>query len=87
MKIAIVCDWLVTLGGAEKVLGEMFQCFPDADLFAVIDFLENDQRKFILNKTAKTSFIQKLPWAKTKYRGYLPLMPLAIEQLICLITT
>ncbi len=81
MKIAIVCDWLVTLGGAEKVLGEMFQCFPEADLFAVIDFLENDQRKFILNKTAKTSFIQKLPWAKTKYRGYLPLMPLAIEQL------
>jgi glycosyltransferase involved in cell wall biosynthesis len=28
----------------------------------------------------KTSFIQRLPYAKKKYRGYLPLMPLAIEQ-------
>lgn len=80
MKVAIVCDWLVTLGGAEKVLGEMFKCYPDADLFAVVDFLEDHQRDFLLNKKAKTTFIQKLPFAKTKYRSYLPLMPLAIEQ-------
>jgi glycosyltransferase involved in cell wall biosynthesis len=81
MKIAIVCDWLVTLGGAEKVLAQLFQCFPDADLFAVIDFLEPHQRDFLLHKTSKTTFIQKLPFAKKKYRSYLPLMPLAIEQL------
>lgn len=81
MKIAIVCDWLVTLGGAEKVLGEMLQCFPSADLFTVIDFLDNDKRDFLLNKTATTSFIQTLPFAKKKYRSYLPLMPIAIEQL------
>lgn len=81
MKIAIVCDWLVTLGGAEKVLGEMLQCFPDADLFSVVDFLEDDQRDFLLQKKVKTTFIQKLPFAKKKYRSYLPLMPLAIEQL------
>lgn len=81
MKIAIVCDWLVTLGGAEKFLGELFKCFPDADLFAVIDFLDKDQRKLILNKSAKTTFIQNFPFAKKKYRSYLPFMPLAIEQL------
>src|SRR3990167_6803183 len=81
MKIAIVCDWLVTLGGAEKVLAEMFTCFPDADLFAVVDFLPDDKRDFVLHKRAKTSFIQQLPFAKTSYRAYLPLMPLAIEQL------
>ncbi|RDI48122.1 glycosyltransferase family 4 protein [Aquicella lusitana] len=81
MKTAIVCDWLVTLGGAEKVLGELFQCFPDADLFAVVDFLEPHQRDFLRHKTAKTTFIQKLPFARKKYRSYLPLMPLAIEQL------
>ena len=81
MKIAIVCDWLVTLGGAEKVLGEMIQCFPQADLFSVIDFLDTHERKFLQNKSVQTTFIQKLPFAKTKYRSYLPFMPLAIEQL------
>lgn len=81
MKVAIVCDWLVTLGGAENVLQEMLLCFPDADLFAVIDFIPEDKRHIIAHKTVKTTFIQKLPFAKTKYRSYLPLMPLAIEQL------
>lgn len=83
MKIAIVVDWLVVYAGAERVLEQMLACYPGADIFAVVDFIpdENNQRDFLLNKKVKTSFIQKLPWAKTKYRGYLPLMPLAIEQL------
>lgn len=80
MKVAIVCDWLVTLGGAEKVLRDIITCFPNADLFAVIDFLSPEQRKTLLNKKAKTTFIQKMPFAKTKYRHYLPLMTIAIEQ-------
>ena len=80
-KIAIVCDWLVKSGGAEKVLSEMLACFPEADLFAVVDFFDVEQRKHIAGKTAKTTFIQKLPFAKSKYRSYLPLMPIAIEQL------
>ncbi|HEX4046067.1 MAG TPA: glycosyltransferase, partial [Gammaproteobacteria bacterium] len=81
MKCAIVCDWLVTLGGAEKFLGEILHCFPEADLFAVIDFVDADKRDFLLNKKIRTTFIQNLPFAKQKYRHYLPLMPLAIEQL------
>lgn len=81
MKIAIVCDWLVTIGGAEKFLSVLLNCFPTADLFAVVDFLDTQQRKEIGNKTAKTTFIQGLPLAKRFYRHYLPLMPLAIEQL------
>lgn len=81
MKIAIVCDWLVTLGGAEKVLAEMLACYPQADLFAVVDFLSEQQRGFLNGKQATTTFIQRLPFAKRNYRRYLPLMPLAIEQL------
>lgn len=80
-KIALVCDWLVAVGGAEKVLGQLLQCYPDADIFAVIDFVDTDKRDFLLGKTVKTTFIQRLPFAKTHYRHYLPLMPLAIEQL------
>ncbi len=82
MKIAIVADWLVVVGGAEIFLSQLLKCFPDADLFSVVDFLEPEDRQKLLNgKKAKTTFIQNLPWAKKKYRGYLPLMPLAIEQL------
>lgn len=81
MKTAIVCDWLVAVGGAEKVLGHLLDCYPEADLFAVVDFVDPDKRQFLQNKLIKTTFIQKLPFAKTKYRSYLPLMPLAIEQL------
>lgn len=81
MKIALVCDWLVTYAGSERFLGEMIHCFPNADVFAVVDFLPSDERHFLQNKPVKTTFIQKLPFAKKMYRSYLPLMPLAIEQL------
>lgn len=81
MKIAIVHDWLYTYAGAEKVLEQIIQCFPQADLFSLIDFIPAGQRSFIQNKLVTTSFLQRMPFAKTKHRHYLPLMPLAIEQL------
>ncbi len=79
-KIAIVTDWLVTVGGAEKVLEQLLQCYPEADVYSLVDFLSNADRGIIHNKKVTTSFIQKLPFAKTKYRAYLPLMTLAVEQ-------
>ena len=80
MKVAIVHDWLVTYAGAERVLEQIIELYPDADLFSVVDFLEPDNRAFIKNKSVNTSFIQKLPFARKKYRSYLPIMPFAIEQ-------
>lgn len=79
-KVAIIHDWLVTVGGAERVLEQMLTCFPQADIFSLVDFIPDMDRSFILNKPVKTSFISHLPKAKTKYRSYLPLMPFAIEQ-------
>jgi len=81
MKIAIIHDWLVTYAGAERVLEQMLFLYPEADLFSIVDFLPENKRDFINNKQVNTSFIQNLPLAKKKYRQYLPLMPLAIEQL------
>ncbi|MCL5261203.1 MAG: glycosyltransferase family 4 protein [Gammaproteobacteria bacterium] len=82
MKVAVVHDWLVTYAGAERVLEQILTCYPEADLFAVVDFFNDEQRsKYLMGKKANTTFIQKLPFAKTKYRAYLSLMPLAIEQL------
>ncbi|WP_414447910.1 glycosyltransferase family 4 protein [Burkholderia sp. 22PA0099] len=79
LRVAIIHDWLVTYAGAERVLEQIIACFPDADLFSLVDFL--DDRSFLHGRPVTTSFIQKLPFARTKYRSYLPLMPLAIEQL------
>ncbi|MEQ1274402.1 glycosyltransferase family 4 protein [Acinetobacter ursingii] len=81
LKIAVVADWLVTYAGAEKVISEMLKVFPQSELFAVIDFLSDESRQHFLGKHANTTFIQKFPKAETKYRNYLPFMPLAIEQL------
>ena len=81
MRVAIVCDWLVTFAGAEKVLEQMVELYPSADLFSVVDFLSAEDRKRLRGKFARTSFLQDLPGAKDHYRSYLPLMPLAMEQL------
>ncbi|MCK5640508.1 MAG: glycosyltransferase, partial [Gammaproteobacteria bacterium] len=80
MKVAVVHDWLIVVAGAEKVLGEILEIFPEADLFCLIDFLPTKEREVLDYRKTTTSFIQNLPLAKTKYRLYLPLMPLAIEQ-------
>jgi len=80
LKTAVIHDWLVTYAGAERALEQILKLYPEADLFSLVDFLPSQQRAFILNKKVNTSFIQSLPFAKKKYRSYLPLMPLAIEQ-------
>jgi len=80
LKVAIVHEWFVDYSGSERVVEQMLNLFPQAELYAQVEFLPDDLRGFIHNKEVKTSFIQKLPMARTKYRSYMPLMPLAVEQ-------
>ncbi|NIE65511.1 glycosyltransferase family 4 protein [Burkholderia sp. Ax-1719] len=79
-RVALVHDWLVAYAGSEKVVEQILQLFPQADLFSVVDFFPEPQRGALGGKHAKTSFIQHLPRARKSFRNYLPLMPLAIEQ-------
>jgi len=81
LRIAIIHEWFVNYSGSERVVEQILNLFPHADLFALVDFLEDSHRGYIHNKQVTTTFIQKLPFAKNKFRQYLPLMPLAIEQL------
>ncbi|HBM3267403.1 glycosyltransferase family 4 protein [Klebsiella oxytoca] len=81
MNVGIVADWLVTYAGSEKVIKEFIEVYPESDLYSIVDFLSSKDRSLFKGKSAITSFIQKLPAAKSKYHKYLPLMPLAIEQL------
>lgn len=80
MRTAIIHEWLVNYAGSERVLEQIMHLYPDADLFCQADFLSEGERGFVLNKKAATSFIQNLPYAKNKYRNYLPLMPLAVSR-------
>jgi glycosyltransferase involved in cell wall biosynthesis len=81
MKVAIVHDWLTLKGGAESCLKEFLDLYPQADLFCVVDFLPEHERGFLEGHRITTSFIQRCPGAAKRYRSYLPLMPVAIEQL------
>src|SRR6476620_4384312 len=80
-KIAVIHDFLYCYAGAERVLEQILNVYPDADLFSLFDFLPAENREFIRNKKVTASFIQRMPMAKRFHRAYLPLMPLAIEQL------
>ncbi|ABQ04069.1 glycosyltransferase [Flavobacterium johnsoniae] len=81
MKKALISDWYYVNGGAEKVIHSINSIWDDFDHFALIDFLNDEDRKFILNgKKAKTSFIQKLPTVKKNHRKFLQLFPIAVEQ-------
>ena len=62
------------------MLEQILACYPEADLFSLVDFLPADQRGFILEKPVRTSFFQHLPFARHSFRKYFPLMPLAVEQ-------
>lgn len=79
LRVAVIHDWLVDYGGSERVLEQILLVFPQGELFCVVDYVTD--RSFILHKQTHTSFIQSLPGAKRNFRSYLPLMPLAIEQL------
>ncbi|GAB3526181.1 hypothetical protein GCM10027443_01070 [Pontibacter brevis] len=81
MKVAIVHEWFVDYSGSERVVEQLLNIFPEADLFALIEFMPEHLRQHIQHKKVSTSFIQKLPFAQKHYRNYLALMPLAIEQL------
>ena len=79
MKTAIVHDWIPVIGGAEKVLEEIHRAFP-GDIFTLMRNEEAVAGTYLDGCRIETSFIQKLPFAKSKYRSYLPLFPLAVEQ-------
>jgi glycosyltransferase involved in cell wall biosynthesis len=77
MKIALVHDYLVQAGGAEKVL-EVFQdIWPDAPTYAL--FFDTKKLPTFKDRDIRTSFLQKFPFALNKYQWYIMLMPSATE--------
>ncbi|MDP1889259.1 MAG: glycosyltransferase [Gemmatimonadaceae bacterium] len=80
-RIAIVHEWLTTLGGSELVLKEMLAVFPEADLFALVDVMAPPDREALglTGRTVRTSWMQHVPRIGQHYRQLLPLMPSAVR--------
>lgn len=78
MKIALVHDYLSQDGGAEQVLRAFHEVYPDAPIFVL--FHDRNKITAFDNTDVRESFFRFLPFGKTKYQWYLPLMPIATER-------
>lgn len=80
---ALIHEWLTpqATGGSELVVKEILQLFQDANLYALIDFESTNPESYLYQRQIGTTFLQKFPWAKQGVQKYLPLLPLAIEQI------
>jgi glycosyltransferase involved in cell wall biosynthesis len=81
VRIAVVHDWLLDFAGSERVLAEILRCYPQADLFSLVDHLEDRDRALLGGKRAATTFLQSMPGLPGWLRYYFPLLPFAVEQL------
>ncbi|MDD5083473.1 MAG: glycosyltransferase [Candidatus Moranbacteria bacterium] len=79
MKIALVHDYLVQRGGAERVLEVFTELFPYAPIYTLI-YDQDAMQGLFAGKDIRTSFLQRFAWIRRNHRLFPPLMPLAIEQ-------
>jgi len=83
MKVAVVHYWWLTNRGGEAVVQSIIELYPEADLFVHVGDEALIRKTLGPNYKGNIvkSFISKLPGANKHYQKYLPLMPLALEQL------
>lgn len=79
-SVAIVSDSMSAYGGAERVIEQILEVFPQADVFTVMDALPPGDRAFLGNRTVSTSFLNRMPGGRRFYRHLFSLWPLAVEQ-------
>ncbi len=79
MKVALVHDWLNGMRGGEYVLESLADIYPEAEIYTLFYDAEKISRK-IKSHRIVTSYIQRLPLRKSRYRNYLPLFPGAVEK-------
>ncbi len=79
LRVALVHDFLIQYGGAERVLEAMSEMFPEAPVYTLLYDKEKMRGKFA-DRNIRTSFLQKFPkFLQKRYKYLLPLMPVAPE--------
>lgn len=77
-KVAIIHDWLNGMRGGEKVLEEILELFPEADVFTL--FLEKEKISDLINShKIYTSNLNKYKFIRKRYKHFLPLLPATVE--------
>lgn len=76
MKVVLAHDYLNQLGGAERVLKSLVKIFPDAEICTLL-YSPGKTSGIFKNKIKRTSFLNYIPFAKSRHRLFIPLMPLA----------
>jgi glycosyltransferase involved in cell wall biosynthesis len=80
-KVALVHDFLVSYGGAERVLQILASMYPEAPIYTLLQD-EAIVKRFFPGCEIRSSFLQSLPeWLRRRYRVLLPLYPVAVETL------
>jgi glycosyltransferase involved in cell wall biosynthesis len=79
LRVAIVHYWFVGRAGGERVVEALAEIFPQADLFSLVAD-HSTLAPILQNRKLQTSFLQRIPGAKTLHRHFLFLHPLALEQ-------
>ncbi|UCG34872.1 MAG: glycosyltransferase [Candidatus Omnitrophota bacterium] len=79
MKVAIVHDYLIAEGGAEKVLRAFLDIFPDAPIYTL--FYNRKKFKELRRHDIKVSFLNKIPFLKKMHQLFIPVYPLGIGSL------
>jgi len=81
MKKALVHEWFVDYAGSERCIESFLNIWDDFDIYSLVSYPDSEiSGKVLKGKKVNTSFIQNLPFAQKKFRNYLSLFPLAIEQ-------
>ena len=80
MKVALIHEWFDGYAGSERVVEQLLEMFPQADVYALVDFMPPAARTMLNGRKVRTSFIQHMPFARSRFRNYLSLMPIAVEQ-------
>ena len=65
MKVAIVCDWLVGIGGAERVVLELHELYPDAPIYT--SQYDPSKIDWFAGADVRTTWLQKLPKGLRKF--------------------
>jgi glycosyltransferase involved in cell wall biosynthesis len=77
-QVALAHDWLTGMRGGEKVLELLCRRFPEAPLWTLIHNPDTVSAT-ITSRSIHTSLLQQLPFARKKYRHYLPFFPIFAE--------
>jgi hypothetical protein len=80
-RTALIYDRLDGYAGAERVLEQQIELYPQSDVFASIDILKDHERAFLQGKEPITTFAQRWPFVRHYHRQFLLLLMFAMEQL------